>query len=53
VNALKIARGFSDDDFETWQSEELEYLSNVAAEPEYDVLAVAYVEALEALAKAQ
>jgi hypothetical protein len=50
---LKIARGFLDEDFERWRSEELDYLKNLAAEPEYDVLAVAYVEALEALAKAQ
>ena len=53
VEEFKASRNISDDDFETWRKEELEYLTSLTAEPEYDVCAVAYVEALEALSKAQ
>ncbi|KIM54659.1 hypothetical protein SCLCIDRAFT_30952 [Scleroderma citrinum Foug A] len=38
-------------DFETWASEELEYLKNVGTEPLQDALAVKYIEALELLHK--
>lgn len=37
---------------EQWPVEEYEYLSKLVAEPEYDVQVIAYVEALEGLAKA-
>lgn len=42
-----------EDDFVKWQQEELDYLKSLRKELDYDVLVVAYVEALEALKKAQ
>jgi Kyakuja-Dileera-Zisupton transposase len=53
IDNFKTTRGFSNEDFENWRTEELDYLMTVAAKLEYDVHVVAYVEALEALAKAQ
>ena len=53
VNALKaIMPGLADEDFVKWR-EELQYLQSLQVEPEYDVWVVAYVEALEAVKKAQ
>lgn len=42
-----------EDDFMKWQQEELDYLKSLQKELDYDVLVVAYVEALKALKKAQ
>jgi hypothetical protein len=54
INALKaIMPGLSDEDFVKWREEELQYLRSLRQEPEYDVQVVAYVEALEAVKKAQ
>jgi hypothetical protein len=43
----------TDGDFEAWRQEEIQYLSQRAAEPDYNIQVVAYVEALEALRKAE
>jgi hypothetical protein len=54
IEALKaIVPGLADEDFIKWREEELEYLKNMQEELEYDTLMVAYVEALQALKKAQ
>jgi hypothetical protein len=53
VENFKRFRGFKDEDFEAWREEELQYLLNLASEPEYDVQAMAYVEALIALSQAE
>lgn len=53
VNAFKEKHSLPDDVFEVWRNQELEYLMSLSAAPEYDVQAIAYVEALEALGKAQ
>ena len=53
VEAFKTARGITDNDFESWRLEELEYLQAVSSEPEHDALTVTYVEALQALRKAE
>ena len=45
--------GLSDEDFVKWREEELQYLKSLKQEPEYDMQVVAYVEALEAVRKAQ
>lgn len=45
--------GLADEDFVKWREEELQYLQSLQVEPEYDVQVVAYVEALEAVKKAQ
>lgn len=45
--------GLSDEDFVKWREEELQYLKSLRQEPEYDMQVVAYVEALEAVRKAQ
>ena len=54
INALKeVMPGLSDEDFVKWREEELQYLRSLKQEPEYDTQVVAYVEALEAVKKAQ
>ena len=54
IEALKATiPGLVEEDFVKWQQEELDYLKNLQVEPEYDTQVVAYVEALEALAKAE
>jgi hypothetical protein len=45
--------GLADEDFLKWREEELQYLRSLRLEPGYDVKVVAYVEALEAVKKAQ
>ncbi|KAG2125460.1 hypothetical protein DEU56DRAFT_873092 [Suillus clintonianus] len=53
VQELKQQLDLSDADFEQWNIEELQYLEALAAEPEYDPEKIAYVEALQSLAKAE
>lgn len=54
IEALKNAvSGLTDEDFAKWREEELGYLQKLEEQPEYDPWVVAYVEALEALKKAQ
>jgi hypothetical protein len=45
--------GLADQDFLTWRLEEIDYLKNLKKEPEHNLRVVAYVEALEALRKAE
>jgi hypothetical protein len=45
--------GLADEDFVKWKEEESQYLRSLRLEPEYDMQVVAYVEALEAVKKAQ
>jgi hypothetical protein len=42
-----------EEDFVKWWQEELDYLKKLQVEPEYDTQVIAYIEALEALAKAE
>ena len=51
VEGFKNAHGYTDEDFETWQVQELAFLERASREPEADVRKVAYVEALQRLAK--
>ncbi|KAG1800058.1 hypothetical protein EV424DRAFT_1587758, partial [Suillus variegatus] len=53
VEELKQQLDLLDADFERWNIEELQYLKALAAEPEYDPEKIAYVEALQSLAKAE
>ncbi|KAG1879874.1 hypothetical protein F4604DRAFT_1679437 [Suillus subluteus] len=53
VQELKQQLDLSDVDFEQWNIEEFQYLEALAAEPEYDPEKIAYVEALQSLAKAE
>ena len=54
INALKaISPGLANEDFIKWREEETQYLRSLRLEPEYDAQVVAYVEALEAVKKAQ
>jgi hypothetical protein len=53
VEELKLALKITDADFECWNTEELEFLENVAEESDEDIEAMAYVEALESLTRAQ
>ncbi|KAG1847697.1 hypothetical protein F4604DRAFT_1883982 [Suillus subluteus] len=53
VQELKQQLDLSDVDIEQWNIEELQYLEALAAEPEYDPEKIAYVEALQSLAKAE
>jgi hypothetical protein len=53
VEQLKRTFNYKDEDFVMWRQEEMECLCNLAREPEYDVLATSYVEALEALQHAE
>ena len=54
INTLKaMMPGLANEDFVKWREEELQYLKSLQVEPEYDVRVVAYVEALEAVKKAQ
>ncbi|KAG1729622.1 uncharacterized protein EDB91DRAFT_1059885, partial [Suillus paluster] len=53
VQELKQQLDLSDADFEQWNIEELQYLEALAAELEYDPEKIAYVEALQSLAKAE
>lgn len=53
IEALKATiPSLIEEDFVKWWQEELDYLKNLQVEPKYDTQVVAYVEALEALAKA-
>jgi hypothetical protein len=49
VDAFKKTFHYDDTVFHTWREEELAYLKDLSREPDHDVLATAYVEALEAL----
>jgi hypothetical protein len=53
VELFKATFNYTDQDFEDWQDQERHYLSAVLREPEYDILAVSYIESLNVLAKAQ
>jgi hypothetical protein len=54
IEALKATiPGLIEEDFVKWRQEELDYLKKLQVEPEYDTQVIAYVEALEALAKAE
>jgi hypothetical protein len=53
IEHFKTTFGYQDRDFVTWREEEIAYLRNLAKEPEYDVFATSYVEALEALKNAE
>ena len=54
INTLKgIMPGLADEDFLKWREEELHYLRSLRLEPGYDMKVVEYVEALEAVKKAQ
>ena len=53
VEELKLALKITDADFERWNTEELEFLENMAEESDEDIEAMAYVEALESLTRAQ
>ena len=54
INSLKaIMPGLADEDFVKWREEESQYLRSLRQEPEYDMQVVAYVEALEAVKKAE
>ena len=54
IEALKMTMpDLVKDDFVKWWQEELDYLKSLRKELDYDVLVVAYVEALEALKKSQ
>ncbi|KAG1745370.1 uncharacterized protein EDB91DRAFT_1080299 [Suillus paluster] len=53
VQELKQQLDLSDADFEQWNIEELQYLEALAAELEYNPEKIAYVEALQSLAKAE
>ncbi|KAH7918582.1 hypothetical protein BV22DRAFT_1024367 [Leucogyrophana mollusca] len=52
LETFKALRHLTDSDFENWLTEEEDYLANAAKEPPEDTLAVGYVEALQALQKA-
>jgi hypothetical protein len=49
VEAFKKTFNYDDTVFLAWKEEESAYLKDLSREPEHDVLATAYVEALEAL----
>jgi hypothetical protein len=53
IERFKQTFGYQDDDFLRWRDEEIEYLSNLSREPEHDILATAYVEALQTLHHAE
>ncbi|KAG1791119.1 uncharacterized protein HD556DRAFT_1445641 [Suillus plorans] len=53
VEELKLALKITDVDFEHWNAEELDFLESMAEESDEDVEAMAYVEALESLMRAQ
>lgn len=53
VDELKVQLNISDDDFQRWNIEELEYLESCASEVEYDPQKTTYVEALQSLATAE
>lgn len=45
----KILLDITDEDLEQWEKEQHEYFKTLGKEPEYNVLAVAYVELLQKL----
>ncbi|KAI0310482.1 hypothetical protein OF83DRAFT_1070468 [Amylostereum chailletii] len=49
LEAFSRVTGFSAADFEHWQEEEVAYLVSLKSEPQYDVLRVDYVQALQDL----
>ena len=53
VDELKVQLNISDEDFQCWNIEELEYLESLVSELEYDPQKTAYVEALQSLATAK
>jgi hypothetical protein len=53
VEAFKKMFHYNDTVFHTWREEEITYLKDLSCEPEQDILATAYVEALEALHRAE
>jgi Kyakuja-Dileera-Zisupton transposase len=54
VEALKQTMpNLVDEDFVQWREEELEYLTKMQEQPEYNVQIIAYVEALEAVRKTE
>jgi len=53
VEELKLVLKITDADFERWNTEELEFLENMAEESDEDIESMAYVEALESLTRAQ
>ncbi|KAI0245898.1 hypothetical protein BJV78DRAFT_1136509, partial [Lactifluus subvellereus] len=54
VEALKQTMpNLVDEDFVQWREEELEYLTKMQEQPEYDVQIIAYVEVLEAVRKTE
>ncbi|KAG1765892.1 hypothetical protein EDD22DRAFT_774562, partial [Suillus occidentalis] len=53
VEELKVQLDLTDADFQCWNVEELEYLTSLASEVEYDSQKTAYVEALQSLMMAE
>ncbi|KAG1852223.1 hypothetical protein F4604DRAFT_1933797 [Suillus subluteus] len=53
IEELKLGLKITDADFERWNAEELDFLENLAEESDEDIEAMAYVEALESLMRAQ
>ncbi|KIM53540.1 hypothetical protein SCLCIDRAFT_31813 [Scleroderma citrinum Foug A] len=49
IEQAKQSLGISDQDLTRWKNEQSEYLKNCHKEPEWDMLAVAYVELLQKL----
>ena len=53
IELFKSAHGFTDSTFDEWHQEELQYLQSIVKEPENDVQAMEYVDALQNLEKLQ
>ena len=50
VEGFKKAHGYTNEDFVSWQVQEMAFLERASREPEVDIQKVAYVEALQKLA---
>ncbi|KAG2120252.1 hypothetical protein DEU56DRAFT_747007 [Suillus clintonianus] len=53
LDEFKMRKSLTDDTFLQWREEESEFLANLALEPPSDAIAVAYVEELEKLQRAE
>jgi hypothetical protein len=53
VELFKSQFQITDKDFEQWRRDEFSYLTQLSKDPEHDVLAVSYVEALQSLSAAE
>ncbi|KAG1772866.1 hypothetical protein EV702DRAFT_976388, partial [Suillus placidus] len=53
LDEFKMRKSLTDDTFLQWRDEESEFFANLALEPPSDAIAVAYVEELEKLQRAE